>query len=106
MDFHPTFPDSAVRPRWTAFFFLAPLLSGDAAQRPTVKKLDVSAASVSRDDGEFRRFFVQFAKLADDFVGENRVIVTVPQEQRLAHALFESAFVVHRVPNVEQAPRR
>src|SRR5712692_1445403 len=82
------------------------LLSRDAAQWSARKEFLVRAAAVGGNDGESRHFFVQLAKLTDDLVGENRVIVTVPQNQRFGDALFKSALIVNSIADVEQTQHR
>jgi len=95
---------SAVRPRWTAFFFSKRLLPGNTAQRPVRKESLIRAASMCGNDGKCRHFFVKLAEPADDLVRKSHVIVAVPQDQRLSGALFETAFVVDGVTDVKQTP--
>ena len=86
-----------------AFFFSACRLAGKAAQRPTRKEFLVGTAPMSRKDDKTRRFSMQLAETADDFVCESRIIVAIAQDERLADTLFEPALVVNCVANVEQA---
>ncbi|HEX8880921.1 MAG TPA: hypothetical protein VF749_12860 [Candidatus Acidoferrum sp.] len=53
------------------------------------------------NNGQSRNHFVELAKPTDDAIRQNRVIVTVAQQQRYSQALFEAALIVYAVPNVK-----
>src|SRR5712671_479331 len=57
------------------------------------------------NDGKSRHFFVKLAEPADDLVCKRHVTVAVAQDERLADALFETAFVINGVADVKQSPR-
>jgi hypothetical protein len=60
---------------------------------------------VRGNDGKFRHFFVKLAEPANDLVGKSHIIVAVPQDERFADALLETAFVINGVADLKQAPR-
>src|SRR5436309_3406399 len=79
--------------------------AGSTAQRPARKEFPVRTASMRRNDGESRHFFVKLAEPADYLVRKRHVIVTVLQDQRFRGALLETALVIDGVAHVKQAPR-
>src|SRR3981189_2795037 len=56
-----------------------------------------------RNDPKLRQPFVQLTEPGDDLVGQRLVVVTVPQNERFADALFKSACIIDGVAHVKQA---
>ena len=57
-----------------------------------------------RNDGKSRHFIVKFAEPTNDLVCKSHVVVAIAQDERLADAPFEPAFVIDGIANIEEAP--
>ncbi len=58
------------------------------------------------DDREFGNHRVKLIELGDNFVGASGIVVAVAQEQGFSDAIFEAAFLIDGIADVEQAVMR
>lgn len=76
-----------------------------ASERSGGEEFLTGAAAVGGKDRQSRQHLEELADPADNSIRQSRVIVAVAQEQRLSHAVFEAALVVHAVRNVKGLTR-